>query len=1493
MRLTVKLSTNKFNSVYPRKKAPIRSSTSVNKRSFVGRTTSVGEAGSLMDSDLPSLDASGIAEYIRFDCCPRYFKLRFEGDEESCRKWPEAFKPLSPLLYGAGKDLEIKKIQELRTKAANYHDLSELDTRVIGWGEAWAGSIQKLKEILATLSAENQSTDKPVLVYQVPMCGYIGVWEIKGIADLIMIWPCKDGKIKLRIFEIKSSWKEQTAHRVQVAIYSLLLSDGLGYIASNIEFEGGVINKDSDLEKLDPELLPKFRLGPLMQDVQRLLGRKGELYRIHKTPLAEVEYQLCWRCDNCGFNECCIVRAIENESIALLNLSRGEQNTLKYHSITKLEDLACLKFVPEASDLRPFNFKGVRARDPDKIQELSTDPVIGAKLDRIIQRAQFMLYGIRPNSPFAHKAKVMPWLTGAGYGTLPEDSPQAGDNVALSFRPDGMIRIYFHVEWDYMLDILSMISARVSCTRYHGQSINVSKIVERLPDQPDECIKEEQHMMENFFIELTKAINEVAVDVESPDEAPIHLYFYTRRERDQLMEAVRRHRSLMSARAVRDLLGLRQAIDQPMFSILQDEIMARKALGYHSTGLMPVLERSGFFDNTQWIAKRSDGSRVDLRRVFTDGFFNYSLPYNREPDGTISFILSHNDFRRKDGYYPARARFGNQIPIEYVWAAKGRLDSSKEKGLAKILVEKRMWADYPHKTRRISDEDLTLLGSKLCMALEHIERSLSIRNRRLGKKPISIPKIAEFTLGPSTLERSCREFLDLEYFAKRQELYQHYALLPYQRVATGRSVIFKCIEVEETDRDFIVRGRLLYGELGLPKAECIANACRVKGADDSGSGDWMVITELKRNEMEQFEETNRRSPSEVERSARVIVDKVNLQKMELTVKVVSWPNGKKRKYSTWHNLPTADKKKALNGTMQLFEIGRTYILDELADDIISERAAKCLDYAENNALYCLLSGFLSGKHVNSGRTALSKTSAEAFLKWVNGRRFPPKPEQSRLIERIFSKEQIIMLQGPPGTGKTETLQLAVLAHVAAHRPTSRCKVLMVAPTHKAIHEFVSKLASSWRSYCKEGSSDLNDLRIYRVLSNVPSTKTIDGIHYVNYNENKEKVSELREYLLSQEKLSPDVDKFPLVLCVTPPGLYGLMKKVGNGEPAWDEGYFDLLIVDEASMMRLPELILSGAFVSKTAQIIIAGDHRQLPPIQAHNWEKEDRRTIEEMASFLSAMNFLRLLRQEELGMDNLKYESKVNMPIADIPVERLSETHRCHEVVAEFLNKWVYEKDGIDFRSDQNQTLKAVKPVTDGLNAALKPENVFVLIVHSEKESFQANPVEAKIVDSLVRSVNADSVGVVTPHNAQRGLIKNLLNDDNYSDVRVDTVERYQGGESDFIIISATVSDPDYIRSESDFLLNLNRINVAISRMKKKIVTIASRSIFEFMPQDAKDYDKALLWRGIAQTVGFTANCDPQWKGTLAEFIGKKAEAKVDKKALESIIEVYVKAAKT
>ena len=239
-----------------------------------------------------SLTASGIAEYIRFNCCPRFFKLRLEGDEEAeNRKWP-IFKPLSPLLYGVGKALEEKKVSELKVKASDYQDFNR-------YVDNEQGSFDNLRKVIENQISAGENVDcRPVLLYQVPMKGQIGVWKVKGIADLIAIWPCKDGKVKVRIFELKSSWLEQTAHRIQVAIYVLLLLKELKSLSPKIDFEGGVINRETNLENLDPKSLPKFKLGPLIMDVERLLAENGELNRIHQTPLPEVEYQLCSRCDN-------------------------------------------------------------------------------------------------------------------------------------------------------------------------------------------------------------------------------------------------------------------------------------------------------------------------------------------------------------------------------------------------------------------------------------------------------------------------------------------------------------------------------------------------------------------------------------------------------------------------------------------------------------------------------------------------------------------------------------------------------------------------------------------------------------------------------------------------------------------------------------------------------------------------------------------------------------------------------------------------------------------------------------------------------------------------------------------------------------------------------------------------------------------------------------------------------------------------------------------
>lgn len=935
----------------------------------------------------PPLDASGIAEYIHFECCPRYFKLRFEGEEErKDRAWAEAFKPISPLLYGAGEKLEETKWNELKKRVIKYYDLSSLNIDDIGWDRAWEKSSLLIREAVSVGQALdlNQKPVAPVLLYQVPLKGSIGTWDVRGLADLIAIWPRSGAGVKIRVFEIKASWKERTYHRVQVAIYSLLLSALLEKSGAVYDIDGGVIYKKSDLKNLDAARLPSFELRPIVEDVKRLLSQNGELDRIHNCPLPKVECQLNWKCESCIYNECCFTRAVEGEDVCLLNLSRGEQKALRKHGINRLEDLAKLMRVPDSGSQMPYNFNAVSARNPEKVQELSSDHVIGPKLEKIVQRAQFMLGGIKPGNEFANNRSTVPWMTGTGYGSLPEDNPPPGRDTNLGFDPGGMIRVCLHIEWDYMLDMVVMASARVSCTRHKGVSKSISKIVASLPDLQQQSLDLEKVMLEDFFKELTEAIQLIARDIGSANEALIHLYFYTRIERDRLMDAVRRQPSLMSARAVRDLLGLRQAIDQPMFSIVQEEVVERKALKYHSPGILPVLEQcysptEGWFNKNEWLVRLKDDTLIDLRRVFYYGLFNYASPYRRKESGSISLMLESGASRSSEveGYYPARGRFGSQIPLEYIWAAKGRLDASQETGLTKVTIERRMWRDYPIKKQRITDEDLTLLGSKLCQALEHIERSLTVKNSRLGKRPIDIPRIEGFTLGETRLDRGCREYLDLEYFAKREELYTHYALVPTQRVETGRSLVFECTEIEPQRNDLVIRGKLIYKELGLLNVPQIINACRVKGSDGLSSGDWRVATELRRNESGQMEEAHERYPSRIERGARVIVEQIDPRKLEITVRVLGWPSS--RTYGTWHNLPTTDRVQAgTKAYMQLFEVGRIYILDELADDIVAERASECLEHVLYNPLYDALNEFLAGRS-RSGEINLSKEDAASFL----------------------------------------------------------------------------------------------------------------------------------------------------------------------------------------------------------------------------------------------------------------------------------------------------------------------------------------------------------------------------------------------------------------------------------------------------------------------------------------------------------------------------------
>ena len=70
------------------------------------------------------------------------------------------------------------------------------------------------------------------------------------------------------------------------------------------------------------------------------------------------------------------------------------------------------------------------------------------------------------------------------------------------------------------------------------------------------------------------------------------------------------------------------------------------------------------------------------------------------------------------------------------------------------------------------------------------------------------------------------------------------------------------------------------------------------------------------------------------------------------------------------------------------------------------------------------------------------------------------------------------------------------------------------------------------------------------------------------------------------------------------------------------------------------------------------------------------------------------------------------------------------------------------------------------------------------------------------------------------------------------------------MILSMTASDRGYISQISEFLLEPNRFNVGASRMKQKVVIIASAGLFEESSDDVDTFEEQKAWINFYQAMG-------------------------------------------
>ena len=266
-----------------------------------------------------------------------------------------------------------------------------------------------------------------------------------------------------------------------------------------------------------------------------------------------------------------------------------------------------------------------------------------------------------------------------------------------------------------------------------------------------------------------------------------------------------------------------------------------------------------------------------------------------------------------------------------------------------------------------------------------------------------------------------------------------------------------------------------------------------------------------------------------------------------------------------------------------------------------------------------------------------------------------------------------------------------------------------------------------------------------------------------------------------------------------------------GGTAWDfandtripTAHLDLLAIDEAGQFSLGYTI---AVARAAKNMMLLGDPQQLGQVSTGSHpEPVDR----------SALGWLME------GCDVLPAEYGYF----------LEQTHRMHPEVCRVVSALSYDGRLMPHPKTGTRRLAAHAP------------GVHTVFVDHEGRS-TASPEEAAVIAAEItaligtdwtdehgsRVLKQSDVLVVAPYNAQVLQLRAELETAGLSQVLVGTVDKLQGREAPVVFVSMTASAVDEIPRGMPFLLNRNRLNVAISRAQSVAVIVRSHLLTDYLP---------------------------------------------------------------
>lgn len=446
------------------------------------------------------------------------------------------------------------------------------------------------------------------------------------------------------------------------------------------------------------------------------------------------------------------------------------------------------------------------------------------------------------------------------------------------------------------------------------------------------------------------------------------------------------------------------------------------------------------------------------------------------------------------------------------------------------------------------------------------------------------------------------------------------------------------------------------------------------------------------------------------------------------------------------------------------------------------------------------------------------------------RQLENNPEQHAAVQRIVagsSKPAPHLVFGPPGTGKTITL-VEAMNQVSRADPSAH--ILACAPSN-----------SAGDLICERLTVHMDPHKVYRLYATSRDPRSVPKniLKHCNYDK------QLDSFVFPEKET---LMNYTVVVTT----LVSAGRLVTGGIPV---GHFSHVFVDEAGQAVEPECVIAiaGLLSAGRGQLVLAGDPKQLGPI---------------LRSPLASQFGLGLSLLERLMKHNALYQKSSDSGHFDTRfVTKLLRNYRSHAAILKIPNELFYEKE-LQVFADQWERETYCK--WEHL-----PKKGFPVIFHGVmgKDEREANSPSffnvseiLVLVDYLTKlmetqgkkglpKLSAKDIGIIAPYRKQVEKIQKALRSvsalskwDDLKELKVGSVEEFQGQERKIIMVSTVRSSINYVKMDEDFnigfLSNEKRFNVAVTRAKSLLIVVGNPVILNKDPTWKKFIDYCVEERG-------------------------------------------------